>query len=67
MHRLTILNIWVDPVTKEQALEKVKYYLEYGTRPHSIFASNSEKISLYQKTLCFMKHTKTPIFFCLME
>jgi N-acetylglucosaminyldiphosphoundecaprenol N-acetyl-beta-D-mannosaminyltransferase len=42
-NRVKILNIWIDPVTKEQALEKVKYYLEYGTRPHSIFASNPEK------------------------
>ena len=42
-NRLKILNIWVDPLTKEQTLEKVKYYLEYGTRPHSIFASNPEK------------------------
>jgi N-acetylglucosaminyldiphosphoundecaprenol N-acetyl-beta-D-mannosaminyltransferase len=42
-NRLEILNIWVDPVNKEQALRLVEKFLEKGTRPHSIFASNPEK------------------------
>lgn len=43
MHRLSILNIWVDPVSKEEAIGKVKSFLKWGNRPHSIFASNPEK------------------------
>ena len=41
--RLPILNIWVDPVSRDEALQRVRLYLENGTRPHSIFASNPEK------------------------
>ncbi len=41
--RKTILNIWVDGITRDQALEKVRGYLEYGKRAHGIFASNPEK------------------------
>lgn len=41
--RLKILNIWVDNITKEEALEKVKTFVEKGNRPHMIFASNPEK------------------------
>lgn len=42
-NRLKILNIYVDPVTKEQALLRVKNFLQNGSRPHSIFAVNPEK------------------------
>jgi len=41
--RLNILDIWVDPLSRTEALERVRYYLEYGRRPHSIFAANPEK------------------------
>lgn len=41
--RLGILDIWVDPVTMEQALERVVDYLERGDRPRVIFAVNPEK------------------------
>jgi len=41
--RLKILNIWVDPVSREMALERAAYYLLQGQRPHTIFASNPEK------------------------
>ena len=41
--RLKILNIWVDPVSMDQALERVVDFVELGTRPHSIFAVNPEK------------------------
>lgn len=41
--RLPILDIWVDPVTKVEALERVRDFLISGDRPHSIFASNPEK------------------------
>ena len=41
--RLNILNIWVDPVNKEEAIGRVKSFLKSGNRPHSIFASNPEK------------------------
>jgi len=41
--RLDILNIWVDPVNMDQALARVKQFIEQGERPHSIFAVNPEK------------------------
>lgn len=41
--RLNILNIWVDPVTKAEALERVRNFLEHGKRAHSVFAANPEK------------------------
>ncbi len=41
--RLKILNIWVDAVTRDQALRTVKDFIENGKRPHVIFASNPEK------------------------
>lgn len=43
MDRLSILNIWVDPVSREDAVQRVQSFLENGTRPHSIFAANPEK------------------------
>jgi N-acetylglucosaminyldiphosphoundecaprenol N-acetyl-beta-D-mannosaminyltransferase len=41
--RLRILTIWVDPVTRAEAIRRVSDILRYGERPHSIFASNPEK------------------------
>jgi N-acetylglucosaminyldiphosphoundecaprenol N-acetyl-beta-D-mannosaminyltransferase len=41
--RFQILDIWVDPVSKEEACQKVSHFLAFGKRPHSIFASNPEK------------------------
>ena len=41
--RLKILNIWVDPLSRKEATQKVKEYLSSGTRPYAIFASNPEK------------------------
>jgi N-acetylglucosaminyldiphosphoundecaprenol N-acetyl-beta-D-mannosaminyltransferase len=41
--RLNILDIWVDPLTRAEALQKVKQFLDQGTRPHAVFASNPEK------------------------
>ena len=41
--RLPILNVWVDPVTMDQATDYVKDVLNTGQRPHSIFAINPEK------------------------
>ena len=41
--RLKILNIWVDPVDRKEAIHRVKKFLETGTRPHAIIASNPEK------------------------
>ena len=42
-NRLKILNIWVDPFNKEEAICRVKGYLKTGDRPYSIFAANPEK------------------------
>jgi N-acetylglucosaminyldiphosphoundecaprenol N-acetyl-beta-D-mannosaminyltransferase len=42
-NRLKILDIWVDPVTMDEALEMVKHFIERGDRPHTIFAANPEK------------------------
>ncbi len=41
--RLKILNIWVDAVTRNQALHMVEDFIEKGNRPHIVFASNPEK------------------------
>jgi N-acetylglucosaminyldiphosphoundecaprenol N-acetyl-beta-D-mannosaminyltransferase len=41
--RLRILDIWVDPVTREGAIRWVAEVLRNGKKPHSIFASNPEK------------------------
>lgn len=41
--RLNILNVWVDPLTRDEAVEKVKLFLDNGSRPHAVFASNPEK------------------------
>lgn len=41
--RLKILNIWVDPVTRQEALNRVEEILRHGQRPHAIFAANPEK------------------------
>jgi N-acetylglucosaminyldiphosphoundecaprenol N-acetyl-beta-D-mannosaminyltransferase len=41
--RLKILNLWVDPVTMGQALDRVVAFVEKGGRPHAIFAVNPEK------------------------
>ena len=44
MHdRLKILNIWVDPVDRKEAIHRVENFLEMGTRPHAIMAANPEK------------------------
>lgn len=41
-HRLNILDIWVDPVTVDQAIKRVSGFLEKD-KPHAIFAVNPEK------------------------
>jgi N-acetylglucosaminyldiphosphoundecaprenol N-acetyl-beta-D-mannosaminyltransferase len=41
--RLKILNIWVDPVDRKEAIQRVKKFLIKGTRPHAVIASNPEK------------------------
>lgn len=41
--RLRILDVWVDPVTRNEAIDRVRDFLKYGDRPHSVFASNPEK------------------------
>ena len=42
-NRLKILDIWVDPVTRAEAIRRVSDILKTGQRPHSVFASNPEK------------------------
>ena len=41
--RLSILDVWVDPVSREEAIDRVRGFLRNGDRPYSIFASNPEK------------------------
>ena len=41
--RLKILNIWVDPVDRSDAINRVEGYLQKGKRPHTVFAANPEK------------------------
>jgi N-acetylglucosaminyldiphosphoundecaprenol N-acetyl-beta-D-mannosaminyltransferase len=43
MTRFPILNIWVDEVGFQEALDKVVEFVEQGKRPHTIFATNPEK------------------------
>jgi len=42
-NRLDVLNVWVDPVSREEALEAVQGFLAEGTRPHMVFSVNPEK------------------------
>ena len=42
-NRLSILDVWVDPVSREEAIDRVRGFLRDGDRPYSIFASNPEK------------------------
>ncbi|OPY13631.1 MAG: putative N-acetylmannosaminyltransferase [Syntrophus sp. PtaB.Bin138] len=41
--RLNILDIWVDPVNREEAIRRAETFLKEGRRPHAVFASNPEK------------------------
>lgn len=41
--RLKILNVSVDPVDMEQALQRVDSFVREGDRPHAVFAVNPEK------------------------
>lgn len=41
--RLNILDIWVDPVDRYEAINRVAGFLRKGERPHTVFAANAEK------------------------
>ena len=41
--RLKILGIWVDPVDRYEAINRVEGFLKKGERPHTVFAANPEK------------------------
>ena len=41
--RLPILEIWVDPVNRAEALKQVRTFLRNGSRPYAIFSANPEK------------------------
>jgi N-acetylglucosaminyldiphosphoundecaprenol N-acetyl-beta-D-mannosaminyltransferase len=41
--RLTILDIWVDPVDRQAALVRAEGFLRSEDGPHAVFASNPEK------------------------
>jgi N-acetylglucosaminyldiphosphoundecaprenol N-acetyl-beta-D-mannosaminyltransferase len=41
--RLKILDIWVDPVNRYEAIQRVEEILKSGTRAHAIIAANPEK------------------------
>ncbi len=41
--RLKILDIWVDPVDRGEAVARARSFLRNDARPHSIFAANPEK------------------------
>ena len=47
--RIKILKSWVDAVSKKSALNRVDRFLKNGRRPHSIFASNTEKTMMIPK------------------
>jgi len=46
---LNILDIWVDPVDRFEAINRVEGFLRKGKRPHTIFAANPEKNFLIPK------------------
>jgi N-acetylglucosaminyldiphosphoundecaprenol N-acetyl-beta-D-mannosaminyltransferase len=41
--RLHVLDVWVDPVNRKEAISRVEGFLRMGKRPHVIFAVNPEK------------------------
>jgi N-acetylglucosaminyldiphosphoundecaprenol N-acetyl-beta-D-mannosaminyltransferase len=41
--RLNILDIWVDPVNRNEAISCIEGFLHEGKRPHAVFAVNPEK------------------------
>lgn len=41
--RLKILNVWVDPVSMDEAVARVDRYVEEGAAPQAVFAVNPEK------------------------
>ena len=41
--RLNIINMWVDPVNRNEAITRVEGFLRKGERPHTVFAANPEK------------------------
>jgi N-acetylglucosaminyldiphosphoundecaprenol N-acetyl-beta-D-mannosaminyltransferase len=41
--RLNILDVWVDPVDRAEAIRRAATFLKEGNRPHAVFASNPEK------------------------
>jgi N-acetylglucosaminyldiphosphoundecaprenol N-acetyl-beta-D-mannosaminyltransferase len=41
--RLNVLDVWVDPVNREEAIRRAGEFLRMGKRPHAIFAVNPEK------------------------
>ena len=41
--RLKILDIWVDPVDRHEAITRVEGFLRKAERPHAVFAANPEK------------------------
>jgi len=41
--RLKILDIWIDPVTRDEAISRVRKFLRKGERLHAVFAANPEK------------------------
>jgi N-acetylglucosaminyldiphosphoundecaprenol N-acetyl-beta-D-mannosaminyltransferase len=41
--RYPVLNIWVDAVTEQEALQQVDSFIQTGTRLYTIFAVNPEK------------------------
>jgi N-acetylglucosaminyldiphosphoundecaprenol N-acetyl-beta-D-mannosaminyltransferase len=43
INRLNILDIWVDPVDRFEAINRVEGFLRNGKRPHTVFAVNPEK------------------------
>jgi N-acetylglucosaminyldiphosphoundecaprenol N-acetyl-beta-D-mannosaminyltransferase len=43
LRRFEILNIWVDELNMDQALERVREFVEHGKKVHTVFASNPEK------------------------
>jgi N-acetylglucosaminyldiphosphoundecaprenol N-acetyl-beta-D-mannosaminyltransferase len=42
--RLNILELWVDPVDRVEAIRTVKSFMEKGGGPQAVFSSNPEKV-----------------------
>jgi N-acetylglucosaminyldiphosphoundecaprenol N-acetyl-beta-D-mannosaminyltransferase len=57
--RLKVLNVSVDPVDMDQAIDRIEHFLSSERRPHSVFAVNPEKSCLMSRDPSFCRAFST--------